>query len=139
MAPDDEFTLTPTQDLLLSVLGGRYRLGRDVSSIPKQFRHSLDGLASQGLVKVGNEIAQGYLEVQMTDAGKRYWLNPNYKADAPALARAEAFAQRTAAEELPSVAGRLALPAEYAPRLQAWLRGRAEEADARAERAQNRP
>lgn len=75
----DVDTLPPTQQLILEVFAGRYRLGEQVWTFPTTLRKPLSELADRGLVTVLNGIAEKSVRARLTDAGKALMLDERYR------------------------------------------------------------
>lgn len=77
--------LTPMQQLVLEVLGARYRLGHELwtftmnDALPK----ALKALEAGGYATKMPGIAQGTVRASLTDAGKRLVLDPGYVPPRP--------------------------------------------------------
>jgi hypothetical protein len=69
---------TPTQDLILDVLGARYRLGENLWTFDTRVRSALVDLETQGLVTTMHGTVEHSMRASLTDAGRERVLSPTY-------------------------------------------------------------
>lgn len=72
--------LTPTEDLFVEVLTGRWRAGERVWTFEQRHRHTARRLEAKGLVGWKSGIAQGSIIAWLTPAGREAFLSPDYVA-----------------------------------------------------------
>lgn len=71
---------TPTEELMMEVLAARYRLGENLWTFPTRsaFVKAANGLAGKGMVWWKHGVAQGTIQVFLTDEGKKNVLLEGY-------------------------------------------------------------
>jgi len=74
----DPQSFTPTQDLILDVLGARYRLGENLWTFDSNLRKQAEQLAARGLVFTTHGIIEHTIRAGLTEAGKAATLSPDY-------------------------------------------------------------
>jgi hypothetical protein len=84
----DTATLTPTQELCLEVLAGRYRLGEQIWTFRSRTAPALAQLEELGLVYLMHGVVDGTVRAGLTEAGRDAILSSTYTpplAAAPSL------------------------------------------------------
>jgi hypothetical protein len=74
--PIHEFQVTPTQDLILSVLAQGYRLGDTLIDFDNAFKRSAAGLVEQGLISTMHGSMQGTFRASLNDDGIGFQMSP---------------------------------------------------------------
>lgn len=70
--------MTPTEDLVMDVLGARARLGEELWTFESRHRRTLERLEEAGYVNVMHGIASGTVRASLTEKGKELVLSPLY-------------------------------------------------------------
>lgn len=70
--------MTPTEDLVMEVLGARARLGESLWTFESRHRKTLEKLESAGYVTVIHGIISGTVRASLTDKGKELVLDDLY-------------------------------------------------------------
>lgn len=103
--PIDTSALPLSQELIMEVLGARYRLGEHMWPFPNRAKRALDALASLGLLNHKSGIVERTRNAWLTDLGRASVLSADY---VPAVRRRVA---PHAAMELAGQAARAPIPA----------------------------
>lgn len=70
--------LTPTQELLLEVLGARYRTGETLWTFDSKHKRKLEQLADMGLVNVMHGMVENSCRASLTEEGMKLVIDPVY-------------------------------------------------------------
>lgn len=70
--------MTPTEDLIIQVLTARYRLGENFWTFESRHHKALASLEQKGLINVVHGVIDRTLRANLTDLGKRAFLDSNY-------------------------------------------------------------
>jgi hypothetical protein len=70
--------LTPTEELMLEVLAGRWRLGEQMWTFSSRMKRCANSLADRGLVGWKGGIVEKTILVWLTDSGRAACLSPDY-------------------------------------------------------------
>jgi hypothetical protein len=70
--------LTPTEDLVLEVLAGRWRLGETFWTFKSSHRKAINALEAKNLVWVMHGIIERTVRVGLTEEGKKECLSDTY-------------------------------------------------------------
>ncbi len=80
----DEPKLSPTQELVMEVLAGRWREGRSVWTFSARHRRTLESLASLGLIHQKSGVVERTRLAWFSDKGLEAWgMNKDYAAPVP--------------------------------------------------------
>lgn len=78
----DPAAFTPTQELLLDVLGARFRLGENLWTFGSHLSRAAEQLADRGLVFTTHGITEKTIRAGLTEAGKAAVLSADYSPPA---------------------------------------------------------
>lgn len=71
--------LTPTQALVMEVLGARRRLGENLWTFDSRYKPTIRQLEDLGLADLTHGINERTVRASLTDEGARLFLDPNYR------------------------------------------------------------
>lgn len=114
---------TPTEELVLSVLGARRRLGEVTWTFQRSATvvKAMERLQAKGLVIWKDGVIEGSVMAALTDKGCDHALSPGYVPPATALRAAGKARLDDAAAALPDAASDIGLPDEFVGRVVRWL------------------